>query len=253
MASGGIDKGKGAPLVASGPPQPTTFAPVSTIEQVIDELHRINTLFPAGDGIACFNQLYLAMTEGVSAELSDSSYHDPAFMHRLDVIFANLYFSALQKFFHDPAQTPRAWYPLFSGRSRTDVHPLQMALAGMNAHINRDLMVALVTTCEDRGVAPEDGSPQHLDYLSINDLIAREENKVKQQFLTGVIAKIDKVFHGLDDVIANWDIVEARASAWRHAQTLWALRHSPTLSEAFIDTIDGIVGFAGRGLLVPTA
>jgi hypothetical protein len=40
-----------------------------------------------------------------------------------------------------------------------DVAPIQFALAGMNAHINRDLPLALVATCTARKVAPRRGSP----------------------------------------------------------------------------------------------
>jgi len=58
--------------------------------------------------------------------------------------------------------------------------------------------------------------------------------------------------HGDDDAIANWSVAEARRAARAHAETLWALRGVPSASSVFIDTIDGLVGFAGRGLLIPT-
>ena len=60
-----------------------------------------------------------------------------------------------------PADTPSAWVPLFAQRSRRGVAPLQFALAGMNAHINRDLPVALVTTCRELGLDLRDGSREH--------------------------------------------------------------------------------------------
>ena len=39
----------------------------------------------------------------------------------------------------------------------------------------------------------------------------------------------------------------------RMPQTLWSLRAFPELAEAFSHTLDGIVGFASRGLLRPIA
>jgi len=36
------------------------------------------------------------------------------------------------------------------------------------------------------------------------------------------------------------------------AQALWALRSIPPLQRRYLETLDSTVGFAGRGLLVPT-
>jgi hypothetical protein len=48
-----------------------------------------------------------------------------------------------------------------------------------------------------------------------------------------------------------WDVANARDAAWVQAQTLWALRPLPVLQRRFLETLDRVVGFAGRGLLVP--
>ena len=48
-----------------------------------------------------------------------------------------------------------------------------------------------------------------------------------------------------------WEVARARDAAWTHAETLWALRHLSELKEAYLLTLDRIVGFAGRGLLIP--
>jgi hypothetical protein len=53
-------------------------------------------------------------------------------------------------------------------------------------------------------------------------------------------------------VVAIWNVSEARNAAWTQAQMLWAIRGSAFLTKAFEDTLDGTVGFAGRGLLVST-
>ena len=58
--------------------------------------------------------------------------------------------------------------PLFTQRSKKGVAPLQFALAGMNAHINRDLPVALVATCRELGIELRDGSPEQADYVQVN-------------------------------------------------------------------------------------
>jgi hypothetical protein len=38
-----------------------------------------------------------------------------------------------------PKRPPRAWSALFEARSREGIAPIQVVLAGMNAHGNRDL------------------------------------------------------------------------------------------------------------------
>ena len=42
---------------------------------------------------------------------------------------------------------PTAWQPLFERRADPGIEPIQFALAGMNAHINHDLPLAVVATC----------------------------------------------------------------------------------------------------------
>jgi hypothetical protein len=57
--------------------------------------------------------------------------------------------------------------------------------------------------------------------------------------------------HRLDDVIAMWDVSRARDAAWTNGRTLWGLRGLPELGSEFLEVLDRMVGFAGRGLLVP--
>ena len=108
--------------------------------------------------------------------------------HRwLDVVFANLFFGALRDALLEAGPAAKAWAPLLEARGRPGVLPLQFALAGMNAHINRDLPLALVATCEARRVEPRDGSPQQRDYRQINQLLERVEGRVKQVLVTDAL------------------------------------------------------------------
>jgi hypothetical protein len=221
------------------------------IAAVLARIQAIADQLPAADGVARFNHLYLEETMAVDAATGPTSFEDPAFIAALDVIFAGLYFAAV-----DASTTgqslPRSWAPLFVARGDRRIAPIQFALAGMNAHINHDLPVALVSTCEAQSVEPGRDSPQYRDYLKINDTIAATEARVKQEFLTGLVGVADEVLGHLDDVIAIWSISEARNAAWANAEALWVLRDHPDLTASFEDALDGTVGFASRGLLVPT-
>ena len=52
-------------------------------------------------------------------------------------------------------------------------------------------------------------------------------------------------------MIAMWDISRARDAAWVNGEALWALRADADLRTDYVATLDRMVGFAGRGLLVP--
>ncbi len=228
--------------------------PVSTVPEVVERLQAIEAAGPRRDGVACFARLYRQVTESVGAELSAQRFADPHFLERLDVTFAGLFFSALEAYERDPAGAPRAWVPLFAARSRRGIAPLQFALAGMNAHINRDLPVALVTTCRELGVDLGDDSREHGDFEHVNRLLAEVETRLKRFYVTGWLAWVDRLvhrFHRIDDVVAMWDVGRARDAAWTNGQALWALNDEPALASEFLLTLDRIVGLGGRGLLVP--
>ena len=227
---------------------------VSTVAEAVARLREIEASAPRSDGVACFARLYREVTEGVSAQLGKHTYANGPFMEALDVCFAGLFFSAYDAYKHVPAGAPPAWVPLFAQRSRRGITPLQFALAGMNAHINRDLPVALVTTCRAFGLELHDGSPEHSDFVQINVLLAEVETRIKRSYLSGWAALADRVVHRfrrIDDVVAMWDIGRARDAAWTNGQALWQLRDQPQLASQFLLALDRMVGLASRGLLVP--
>ena len=240
--------GESSPSLVRRPPPP------SSVAEVVARLQAIAAPLSRSDGIACFTQLYLAVTEGVQTRLDGLSFGDPRFLARLDIVFADLFFAAFDAFQRDPAQTPRAWLPLLEARSRSGIAPLQFALAGMNAHINRDLPVALVATCQELGLDPDRGSVQHADFERVNGLLASVETQVKQQYLSGRLRSIDRHLHRIhriDDIVAMWNISRARDAAWVNAETLWAIRDDTGLTEDYLSSLDRMTGLAGRGLLVP--
>jgi hypothetical protein len=231
-----------------------TQPPASSVAEVIARMQATVTSLPRSDGIACFTQLYLAVTDGVQTRLAEFTFKDPKFLARLDVVFADLFFSALDDALSDPGRMPHSWAPLVAARSQHGIAPLQFALAGMNAHINRDLPVALVATCREFGIGLDEASPQHADYEQINQLLGTVEAQVKAQYLSGWLRDLDRLIHRvdrLDDVVAMWDIGRARDAAWINGQALWALRDTPDLSANYLLALDRMVGLTGRGLLIP--
>ena len=222
--------------------------PADPIAAVVARMEALAGTLAPTDGVASFNHLYLEVTRSTDAT---RSFEDRAFLAALDVSFADLYFAVV-----DAAAaarpTARCWAPLITARHEARIAPIQFALAGMNAHINHDLALSLVATAERAGIDLAEDSPQHRDYLKMNDVLAAVEARVKAEFLTGLVGLADRVLGRIDDVIATWSVVEARKAAWTNAEILWRLRSEQWLSAAFADALDGSVGFASRGLLVPT-
>jgi hypothetical protein len=239
------------PLVALAPV--LGVAPVASVNDVVAVMSSIENSLAPDEGVRWFNKLYRRVTERVAVALTDGTFENPAFIDRLDVVFANLYFRALQTFLHDPETVPRAWAPLFDGNSERGLAPIQFALAGMNAHINRDLMIAVVRVCEEMGLAVTEDSAHKRDYDRLNPILHEVETSVRAWFLEGFVAEFDGMFEKVNTIIANWSLVEARSAAWNHAEMLWRIRDIDLIEEAYIDGLDGLVGFAGRGLLLRPA
>jgi hypothetical protein len=225
----------------------------STIDEAVEMMAAIDRSLPDADGLKWFNRLYLQVTMAVRAAVTTTTYRDPAFLATLDVVFANLYFDAVAAGEVEPTRAPSAWRPLFECRHRPGIRRIQFALAGMNAHINRDLPEGIVVSYRATDGAPEQGSARHEDFEKVNDLLEAVEERIKAEFSTGLVMIVDVAGGDTDDAIAMWKVRAARAAAWTNAEVLWALRSVPTLRRAFFSRLDSLTGFAGRGLLVPTA
>ena len=222
------------------------------IEAVAARMEAIAAPLAPDDGVRRFNELYLAVTRAVAREVQLAGYEDPEFTSRLDVVFADLYFAAVEAA-DAGREIPRAWAPLFEKRAARGIAPLQFAIAGMNAHINHDLALALVTTTREFGVGLGRDTPQHRDYVGVDAILERVQEEIKERFATGVIADLDRAAGRVDDLLASWSVSHARANAWTQAQILSTLGTSGVLRTHFLRALARNVGFVGRALLVRAA
>jgi hypothetical protein len=228
-----------------------TALPVATTAEFAARLAALQQALPAGDGLAYFNHMYALVTSAVSQNLNASAFADPTWLATLDVVFGNLYLDAVRNSVEAPDQVPRAWAALFERRSDTRVAPLQLALAGMNAHINRDLPLAITQTCTQLGTAPDAGS-HHADFERVNAVLAGVEPAIRQSVEDAFLSDADRLFPGLQDVVANFDMVKARETAWGQAIGLWRIQQvAPGEIAVVVEALDHLTGLAGRGLLVP--
>jgi len=221
------------------------IAPQS-IPEVIAAMRAIDALCTDGDGLKWFNGLYLSVTEAVSVGVAANGFHDAEWMAALDVNFAGLYLSALAASLSGGA-APRCWRALFDRRHWTALARVQCALAGVNAHINHDLPLAIVMT----GAAPVHGDAHYVDYTAINGTLNGLMDRAKVELHVRLLGDLLPPVNRLEDTIAAFSMTAAREAAWNNAEMFWALRPVPRLSSRMENTLDGTAAVIGKTLLVP--
>jgi hypothetical protein len=232
--------------MSAGLPGPQ--APVTSVTGAIARMTAIDARTQAADGLACFNRMYLQVTQDVNQELARQFFADPDFMTRLDVVFANLYFDAVDAA-AGPATVPLAWRPLIEQRATAGIEPIQFALAGMNAHINHDLPLAVVSTCTELGTAPAAGD--HLaDYQKVDQLLDTAEQSVRQSFESAPELAVDRHLQAVNNLVANWTIGSARDLAWTNSLLLWQVRDDPVARGLLLGGLAAATATASRLLLV---
>jgi len=212
----------------------------------VARLQSVDDALPPEDGVAVFTRMYLKVTRLVLERIGEGQFSKPAFATRLDIVFAGLFLDQLTA-----APVGRAWAPLFE-RRRARCEPIQFALAGMNAHINHDLPIALVRSCRQLGLSPRSPGVQR-DYDAVTGILAEVQGEVRQSFLDGGALAVDREFAPVVTLVGNWSIAKAREAAWVTAGVLWELRDSPTLSIEFLGGLGSSVGMVGRYLLTESS
>ena len=225
-----------------------TQVPPQTIAQVLATMHMIDNTCVVGDGLKWFNWLYLEVTQQVENRVSALGFGDTLWLTTLDIQFAALYFGALNASLHG-AVCPGCWSALFDVRNDIDVARIQFALAGMNAHINHDLPLAIIATCNCTGTAPAHGTPQYNDYTSLNQTMDALIQQAKQTLNVRLLGDSLPAVTHVENTIAAWDLATAREAAWDTAENMW--NQPPLVLDAHMATIDGLTTVMSKTLLVP--
>jgi hypothetical protein len=218
-----------------------------TIADVVERMEKLDAVLAAHDGLKWFNRMYLMVTKQVDLNPPGGAWRSPAWLTRLDVIFAGQYFSALADFFAG-RPVAAAWKALFEARSRSGIDRIQFALAGMNAHINHDLALALVATDADLDVVPAAGGPEFADYQSINDLLHAMMPSALTMLAADTLGVLAEDTGKVGRLLAFWNIKSARCMAWDFADHLRAL--PGPMREAALGAQDALTGALGRAILV---
>ncbi|MEU9010303.1 DUF5995 family protein [Streptomyces sp. NPDC048479] len=217
----------------------------SPVDSVVERMHALRDDWPATDGVAVFNRVYLAVTEEIERRIDDGEFPDRRAAVTLDVLFAQRYLTAV-----DAAaagrRAPACWRPLFQYRRHPGVRPLQFALAGINAHIGHDLALAVVDSCRTLGCEPVDLEGE---FDRVGDILILLEERIREELMPG--PDLLEIADPLTHLLGSWSLERARDGAWSAARLLWGVRELPGLAEEFTERLDTGVGLVGRCLLTP--
>lgn len=220
----------------------------ATIADVLARMQRIDQVLADNDGLKWFNRLYSMVTEEVDLQPPAAGWKDEAWLDRLDVVFAGLYFKAVQACISQAEDAPNAWDALMEARFRGGIDRIQFALAGMNAHINHDLALALIETNRQSGITPTSASPQYADYQAVNQLLEAVMPRALDVLATGILGQLAQDTGKIGRLLAFWNVCKARDLAWDYSDHL---RNISGLQRAFgLMTQDQITGVIGRAILV---
>ncbi len=198
------------------------FTPAATIDEVIQRLEKIiEYSIEKENALGFFTALYIVVTKKVKVGIEAGDiFEDNARMEKLDVIFANRYLEAFHLYRSGKQATP-AWELAFKATEHFPAYIImQELLAGINAHINLDLGIAVAEVAP--GAQIED---LHNDFNAINAILGKLTDQMRMELneLSPRIGLIDRWLKGADDVILNFSLKKARDDAWDFAKALAVL------------------------------
>jgi hypothetical protein len=178
-----------------------------------------------GDPRALFLRCYLLMTGNMLAALENDIFYDPGWVRHLLERFAEYYFTALETYDFDHEAAPSVWRMAFLITAQPRCHGLQRLLLGINAHINYDLVLALVDVLQQEWaeMPEEKRSQRYSDHCHVNNVIGRTLDEVQDQVLEKDqpwMDIIDKALGPLDEFLISRLITHWRDAVWRWATEL---------------------------------
>lgn len=202
----------------------TMSVPSDTLEQMQSLIARWRL---AQDPRATFLRCYHMMTTNVVAAVEGGQFHDPPWVAHLLHHFATYYFAALDKYEQAKVDTPAVWLDAFERTSRAGHSSLQNLMLGVNAHINYDLVLALVDMLQTEwGALPAEGRQhRYQDHCQINTIIGATIDGVQDQIIepdSMPMVIVDGVLGPIDEWLTSRLITHWREEVWLHALHLLA-------------------------------
>ncbi|MDW3648674.1 MAG: DUF5995 family protein [Bacteroidia bacterium] len=218
-----------------------------SIDEVIDQLGRIiDWAEEQNNPLGFFPALYQAVTIRVANGIKIQRFADGGGMEKLDVVFANRYFEALDRYLKSE-KTTQSWKLAFDQHQRDDLIVLQHLLLGINAHINLDLGLSAAKVAKTAGQLKQ----VEADFLEINYLLQEMIEEVQDRLNTfSLIWKsADFLLGKADELMASFSLKRSRKLAWKIAEEAY-LQADP-YAPSFIASMDRKAEKMGKVILSP--
>jgi hypothetical protein len=176
------------------------------------------------DGRAIFLDCYARMTAAMNEALARGEFEDSVWVATLLDRFAAFYFDSIDGG-ETGARIPEPWLIAHAAAVGFDASPLQLLLAGVNAHINYDLVLTLVDLLASDWPDMDDSqrAMRQRDYDRVNDVISATVDLVQDEVVERYARwcdGLDIVLGRLDEMLATRLLVGWRRRVWRQAVTI---------------------------------
>jgi hypothetical protein len=199
----------------------------SDTDPVIQMQTRIQAWEKIADDRALFLKCYMLMTGNVLAGINQREFCDSSWVDALLRHFVDYYFGALQAYETDPASAPPAWQLAYQAAANPHMDAMRKLLAGVNAHINYDLALAVVDLLRPEWPLLPDSkrADRYADYCRINDIMGHTIDAVQDEVLDPampVMVIIDSLMGRVDEFMVAELLVHWRDNVWHHVMGLLA-------------------------------
>jgi hypothetical protein len=179
----------------------------------------------AADNRHVFLSCYAMMTRNMLEAAAAGEFHDPQWVSELLHHFAEYYFVALDSYERNVPDTPTIWRVTHDAASQDHTMILQNLALGVNAHINYDLVLALVDMLDAEWalLLPEQREQRYQDHCHVNAIIARTIDDVQDQVLESqdpALDLLDRVLGRADEWVVSRMIADWRDAVWHQATHL---------------------------------
>jgi Family of unknown function (DUF5995) len=206
----------------------TSDEPQGTPQHIEDLISHMEALLESmereADPKRHFLATYLRMTRAVSDELTSGKFLDPAWVERWDIFFAELYLNALEAW-NANGTLAEPWRVAFA--ADTDLPVLRQVLLGMNAHINYDLPLSLLSVIDDEEFAdPEVVAKRNRDHTHIDRVLLGRVGAEDEAITAahGGKTTYERLKAPLERRATGHFLREARAKVWANTRLMAAAR-----------------------------
>jgi hypothetical protein len=186
----------------------------------------------ASDRRAIFLDCYLVMTRNMLAALDAGEFHDPVWVQALLERFAGYYFEALDDYEQASPATPAVWRVAHAAACEPKTFILQNLMLGINAHINYDLVFALVDLLDREWsqLSRQEREQRYADHCHVNHVIGESIDAVQANVIEPLdpeLRVVDEMLGPVDEWLTSHLIARWREEVWEKAVALLETSEQP--------------------------